>query len=154
MHNFNSFFFFFTLSYSMFDMEKASLFAVYILLLPLIIKGITNSIRDILLYLHAIGLTCMVYHLLQQILSGSKPFKATDKKEEMYGLRHILLNIQLPPSTLWFNMGLWTDNVSSFSDACSKLVLETAKYTRIQNGNSVLGKWLVLYGHYSVIELL
>ncbi|CEG72843.1 hypothetical protein RMATCC62417_08328 [Rhizopus microsporus] len=80
----------------------------------------------------------MVYHLLQQILSGSKPFKATDKQEEMYGLRHILLNIQLPPSTLWFNMGLWTDNVSSFSDACSKLVLETAKYTRIQNGNSVL----------------
>ncbi|EFE39027.1 conserved hypothetical protein [Trichophyton verrucosum HKI 0517] len=54
----------------------------------------------------------------------------TAQDESLYGLDHAALNIQLPPTTMWMNMGYWKDNGSvQLPEACEALldkVLRTA----------------------------
>ncbi|KAJ5635334.1 uncharacterized protein N7484_008647 [Penicillium longicatenatum] len=40
---------------------------------------------------------------------------------ETYGLDHAVLNIQLPPQTMWMNMGYW-ESTSDFPEACRALL--------------------------------
>ncbi|KAJ5483864.1 hypothetical protein N7539_006064 [Penicillium diatomitis] len=42
-------------------------------------------------------------------------------ESRVYGLDHALLNIQLPPATLWMNMGYWKDT-EDFPEACQALL--------------------------------
>ncbi|KAF7717427.1 Uncharacterized protein PECH_006420 [Penicillium ucsense] len=42
-------------------------------------------------------------------------------ESRVYGLDHALLNIQLPPATLWMNMGYWK-NTEDFPEACQALL--------------------------------
>ncbi|KAJ5238601.1 hypothetical protein N7468_003220 [Penicillium chermesinum] len=42
-------------------------------------------------------------------------------RPEMYGLDHAVLNIQLPPQTMWMNMGYW-ESTSDFPEACRSLL--------------------------------
>ncbi|EGD93524.1 hypothetical protein TESG_01069 [Trichophyton tonsurans CBS 112818] len=54
----------------------------------------------------------------------------TAQDDSLYGLDHAALNIQLPPTTMWMNMGYWKDNGSvQLPEACQALlekVLRTA----------------------------
>ncbi|KAJ5714931.1 uncharacterized protein N7483_012112 [Penicillium malachiteum] len=40
---------------------------------------------------------------------------------ELYGLDHAVLNIELPPQTMWMNMGYW-ESTTHFPDACRALL--------------------------------
>ncbi|KAJ5712799.1 hypothetical protein N7493_009267 [Penicillium malachiteum] len=56
---------------------------------------------------------------------------------ELYGLDHAVLNIQLPPQTMWMNMGYW-ESTTHFPDACRALldrVLSTADILKDQDRN-------------------
>ncbi|KAJ5113489.1 hypothetical protein N7456_002023 [Penicillium angulare] len=41
---------------------------------------------------------------------------------ELYGLDHAVLNIQLPPQTMWMNMGYWKKSTTAFPEACQALL--------------------------------
>ncbi|KAL2047630.1 hypothetical protein N7G274_000672 [Stereocaulon virgatum] len=43
--------------------------------------------------------------------------------KKIYGLHHAVLNIELPPRTMWMNMGYW-ENGSNFPSACRRLLTE------------------------------
>ncbi len=54
----------------------------------------------------AVGLTILLSStFIKWILKGSLGDKPIKKK--IYGLRHAMLNIDVPPKTMWMNMGYW-----------------------------------------------
>lgn len=115
-------------------------FLIYVLLLPLISISASDNIKSILLYLHAIGLTCILYNAIHSVLSRSKDAKRTlNQEKDLYGLKHTLLNLQVPPATLWFNVGLWVDNTNLYPEACENLISKVARYANVQKNKSVLG---------------
>ncbi|KAI8141815.1 hypothetical protein BJV82DRAFT_163119 [Fennellomyces sp. T-0311] len=99
---------------------------VYVALLPVIQLGTTGIVHDISLYFHAIGLA---WTLLVGFSQG-----------QMYNLRHVTFNLEIPPKTLWFNMGLWSDDTIHFSDACERLVVAVLEQMRLKRSTHVLGK--------------
>lgn len=82
--------------------------AAYIAFIPIILQACTDVWRYTLLYLHAIGLVCLV-------MFGSS------KSNDMYSLNHVVFNLVIPPKTLWFNMGLWDNDALEFPEACESL---------------------------------
>ncbi|KAJ3233322.1 hypothetical protein HDU78_006531 [Chytriomyces hyalinus] len=56
--------------------------------------------------------------IVRYILRGRKP-------ADVYGMDHVLLNLQMDRVSRWLSMGLWTDeeeaNPSSFAEACERL---------------------------------
>lgn len=115
---------------------KASILVGYLCLIPLISSFADGYIKSILYYLHALGVSCMVYVLIH----GNSNSTAVADSSEIYGLRHLLFNLQLPPKTLWFNMGLWDTPNLTFPQACENLVLRVAKLMDIKPKSKILGK--------------
>ncbi|KAI8093123.1 S-adenosyl-L-methionine-dependent methyltransferase [Halteromyces radiatus] len=56
----------------------------------------------------------------------------------MYGLRHLWLNLEIPPKTLWCNMGYWSEHVNHYSEACERLVLMVVDKLNIKPKDSIL----------------
>jgi hypothetical protein len=108
----------------------------YLCILPIISNYTDGTIKSILLYLHALGISVTLYFFTN---NTSKNDTATDKNE-IYGLRHLLFNLELPPKTLWFNMGLWDKPDLTFPQACENLVHAVAKTIKIKPVSAVLGK--------------
>ena len=103
-------------------------FFAYIALLPVIHLTTSGIAHDIGLYLHAIGLA---WALFEEFSDG-----------EMYDLRHVIFNLEIPPRTLWFNMGLWNDDDETmhFSEACERLVEAVLQQMQLKRATRVLGK--------------
>ncbi|KAI9256229.1 S-adenosyl-L-methionine-dependent methyltransferase [Sporodiniella umbellata] len=117
-------------------MELSKVF-IYALLLPLIATLSSGLFRTVLLYIHAIGLTCVVYNTLLAARPNIGQ-KKDNQSKEMYGMRHVLLNIRFPPDTLWFNMGLWAPETTVYSEACEEVMSRVVQNSNIQQGESVL----------------
>lgn len=114
-----------------------SIVAGYFSLLPLILLNTDGAIKTALTYLHALGITCIIYILIN---STKEEDTITADNNEIYGLRHLLFNLELPPKTLWFNMGLWNKENISFPEACENLVHAVASKMHIKPNSTVLGK--------------
>ncbi|KAI9491583.1 S-adenosyl-L-methionine-dependent methyltransferase [Zychaea mexicana] len=123
--------------------------ALYAALLPgLCLVTTTGPLRDIAIYLHAFGLAWLLFFQT----SSSSPQQGSD----MYNLRHVMFNLEIPPKTLWFNMGLWDANESGginsdngkssdddrchmkYSDACEKLVEAVLERMEMKHASNVL----------------
>ena len=54
----------------------------------------------------AVGLTILLSSTLIKLIPkgtrGDEPIK-----EKIYGLHHAILNMDVPPKTMWMNMGYW-----------------------------------------------
>lgn len=109
----------------------------YICIIPVILNYTDGLIKEILLYLHALGVSCIIYLVVNNINNGGTEDIADEN--DMYGLRHLLFNIELPPKTLWFNMGLWDKPGLTFPQACENLVHSVAKVIDIKPVSAVLG---------------
>lgn len=63
---------------------------------------------------------------------GTAPAQSSfDKLSHVYSLKHGILNMTLPPSTMWMNMGYWKDQGSDpedFSKACRALLRRAFRY--------------------------
>ncbi|KAI7895598.1 S-adenosyl-L-methionine-dependent methyltransferase [Mucor mucedo] len=112
----------------------ASVLVGYICILPVISSYTDGWIQHVLLYLHALGVSCMLYLLVNPATSDNNEVD----ENEIYGLRHLLFNLELPPKTLWFNMGLWDKPGLSFPQACENLVHKVAQFINIKPMSSVL----------------
>lgn len=54
----------------------------------------------------AVGLTILLSStLIKWISKGTPGNEPTNKK--IYGLHHAILNIDVPPKTMWMNLGYW-----------------------------------------------
>ncbi|KAI9323200.1 hypothetical protein BX666DRAFT_20037 [Dichotomocladium elegans] len=102
---------------------------VYVALLPVILMTTAGMLRIILAYMHAFGLACII------LLGSAKP-----RKTGMYKLRNAMFNLELPPKTLWFNMGLWDTPNMKYADACVKLAQKVADAMQLKPETQVLGK--------------
>ncbi|OBZ82145.1 Erythromycin 3''-O-methyltransferase, partial [Choanephora cucurbitarum] len=60
------------------------------------------------------------------------------QQSELYGLRNLLVNLELPPKSAWFNMGLWDRPNLNYSQACQNLVREVTEQCAIQPNSSIL----------------
>lgn len=118
---------------------NTSVVAGYFSLLPLIILYTDGYIEKTLIYLHALGITCILYILVNSTSDETTTTTAAAEGNEIYGLRHLLFNLELPPKTLWFNMGLWNRDDMSFPEACENLVHAVANKMSIKPNASVLG---------------
>lgn len=51
----------------------------------------------------------MAIYLITQLSTDNTRIETnyTARDESLYGLDHAALNIQLPPTTMWMNMGYW-----------------------------------------------
>lgn len=98
---------------------------LYGALLPVIYIFTNGLLKDILLYLHG---ACLVFWC-----------HCGSSTNEMYGLRHLWLNLQLPPTTFWCNMGYWLNNNENFITACENLVLAVTNKLDIQKNDNILG---------------
>ncbi|KAK4513194.1 uncharacterized protein ATC70_012989 [Mucor velutinosus] len=116
---------------------NTSVVAGYLSLLPLIILYTDGYIEKTLIYLHALGITCILYILVNSTTDDTTTTASADGNE-IYGLRHLLFNLELPPKTLWFNMGLWSKKNMSFPEACENLVHAVADKMDINPNASVL----------------
>ncbi|KAJ5934735.1 hypothetical protein N7466_004282 [Penicillium verhagenii] len=56
---------------------------------------------------------------------------------ETYGLDHAVLNIQLPPQTMWMNMGYW-ESTSDFPEACQALLHQVLSAGLLQSNSQCL----------------
>ncbi|KAJ5949669.1 hypothetical protein N7454_001253 [Penicillium verhagenii] len=56
---------------------------------------------------------------------------------ETYGLDHAVLNIQLPPQTMWMNMGYW-ESTSDFPEACQALLHQVLSAGLLQSKSQCL----------------
>lgn len=121
----------------------------YICILPVISSYTDGLIKEILLYLHALGISCIVYLLVNNISNGSTTEDLVDENE-IYGLRHLLFNLELPPKTLWFNMGLWDKSNLTFPQACENLVHTVAKVIGIKPVSAVLGNISFLFNRFFI----
>ena len=54
----------------------------------------------------AVGLTILLSSTLIRWISKGTPGDEPIKKK-IYGLHHAILNIDVPPKTMWMNMGYW-----------------------------------------------
>ncbi|KAK0508782.1 hypothetical protein JMJ35_009058 [Cladonia borealis] len=73
----------------------------------------------------AVGLTIFLSSTFFKWISkgtlGDEP-----RKKKIYGLHHAILNINVPPKTMWMNMGYW-ERDSDLPKACSRLLKEVLK---------------------------
>lgn len=115
-----------------------SLLVGYVCILPIISRCTEGLIKEVLLYLHALGVSCIIYILVNNISNPTTDDTTTDENE-IYGLRHLLFNLDLPPKTLWFNMGLWDKPNLTFPQACENLVHTVAKAINIKPVSAILG---------------
>ena len=125
------FFFYFTLKVMI--KQIASILISYASILPCIVLYTSDHSQQVLLYLHAIGMTIIIVFLFNQ------PMQET-QQSELYGLRNLLVNLELPPKSAWFNMGLWDRPNLNYSQACQNLVREVTEQCAIQPNSSILGK--------------
>jgi hypothetical protein len=123
----------------------------YSSILPLIIIYTDGSIKSILLYLHALGIASIIYLLVNLPPASIKETQPTGQNE-IYGLRHLLFNLELPPKTLWFNMGLWDKEGLSFPEACENLVHTVAEKMDIKPASTVLGMMISKTNKRRVID--
>lgn len=67
---------------------------------------------------------------------------AMTDKNEMYGLRHLIFNLDFQPKTLWFNMGLWDNSKDlNFPEACENLVHAVLSNLNIKPNSTILGMY-------------
>lgn len=114
----------------------AGILVGYLCLLPIISSCTDGSMKSALYYLHALGVSCIAYILLNSNSGSSANTSSGDS--EVYGLKHLLFNIELPPKTLWFNMGLWDKPNLTFPQACENLVNAVTKLMDLQPRSKVL----------------
>ncbi|KAI8333241.1 S-adenosyl-L-methionine-dependent methyltransferase [Blakeslea trispora] len=60
------------------------------------------------------------------------------QQSELYGLRNLLVNLELPPKSAWFNMGLWNQPNLTYSQACQNLVCKVTEQCSLQSNSSIL----------------
>lgn len=130
-------FFHFSLFVSMYT--GAGILVGYLCLLPIISSCTDGSVKSTLYYLHALGVSCIAYILLNSS-NNSSSTSTSSADSEIYGLKHLLFNIELPPKTLWFNMGLWDKPNLTFPQACENLVNAVTKLMDLQPRSKILGK--------------
>lgn len=147
----NTLFFFFLFLFPIFILmyTGVSVLVGYLCLLPIISSYTDGPAKSILYYLHALGVSCMIYLLLND--NNTKDAAATDENE-IYGLRHLLFNLELPPKTLWFNMGLWDKPGLTFPQACENLVHAVATVMKIQPDSTILGKSYFLLQNENILN--
>jgi hypothetical protein len=105
-------------------------------ILPCVLLFTNGAVQNGLLYLHALGMTCVVYFLIHY--ESIQEDQIVDKNE-LYGLRHLIFNLDFEPKTLWFNMGLWDASDLSFPEACERLVHAVVSKLNIKPNSTVLG---------------
>ncbi|KAI9019611.1 S-adenosyl-L-methionine-dependent methyltransferase [Phycomyces nitens] len=93
----------------------------YIVLLPILLQYNHTIWVGCLLYCHALGLAYWLSNIFQF------PCQKKQNKGEIYGLHHLLFNIDIPPKTFWLNMGLWDNDGISYKDACERLVTKATE---------------------------
>lgn len=103
--------------------------SLYILLLPLIVVTVDGTIRLLLLYIHAFGLAWILLDT-----------PSTGDGDSLYKLRHVLFNLEIPPKTLWFNMGYWEGTTQTYSEACARLVEKVVTSMQLKRNTRILGK--------------
>ena len=135
---------------------------LYIASLPILLSITTGILHDIILYLHAIGLAW-------QLFSFSHSSSSLQQDKDMYNLRHVTFNLEIPPKTLWFNMGLWYDDDDNnnkekkknnenenqvkvvethnmkYSVACERLVEAVLEHIEMKPASRVLGNFTYLF---------
>eukprot|EP00050_Salpingoeca_kvevrii_P014946 m.42046 g.42046 ORF g.42046 m.42046 type:complete len:343 (+) comp6072_c0_seq1:650-1678(+) len=93
------------------------------------------------LYIAAAALATAASPLALLLHAPPRPAHSRDSGD-VYGLDHALLNLQVPPPTLWLNLGYHdpndTANDVSFAAACQALALELASAAQLQPGQSIL----------------
>ncbi|KAI7869127.1 S-adenosyl-L-methionine-dependent methyltransferase [Spinellus fusiger] len=107
-----------------------SLLLLYCAILPVVLWQ-SSFWTSIVMYLHALGLA---YLLSTDTIQWSKG----PASKEMYGLRHVLFNLQVPPKTLWLNMGYWDKDPLSYPEACESLVRKVTETLGIHANSRVL----------------
>ncbi|KAI8970003.1 S-adenosyl-L-methionine-dependent methyltransferase [Mycotypha africana] len=112
---------------------KFSVLIGYLSCLPWIAWSTDGSLNMMLTYLHAVGVCILLY-----VLFFASATLAEQKTNDLYGLRHILFNVELPPKTMWFNMGLWDKKGIRFPTACENLVHAVVSKMDMKAGSSVL----------------
>ncbi|KAI9272920.1 S-adenosyl-L-methionine-dependent methyltransferase [Phascolomyces articulosus] len=120
---------------------------VYLASLPILYLITTGIIRDIVLYLHALGLAWLLFSF-----TPSSTTQPNGGQNDMYDLRHVTFNLEIPPKTLWFNMGLWYDDDNEqdnknnkenekhmkYSHACERLVEAVIQQMEMKHSSRVL----------------
>ncbi|KAI7849992.1 S-adenosyl-L-methionine-dependent methyltransferase [Circinella umbellata] len=116
---------------------------IYIATLPILSFTTTGILHSILLYCHALGLAWQLFQWFQ-----SSP---SIQQKDMYNFRNVIFNLEIPPKTLWFNMGLWYDTNDNdkqqqqlqekdmnYSAACERLVEAVLEEIEMKPGSRVL----------------
>ncbi|KAG2217948.1 hypothetical protein INT45_008564 [Circinella minor] len=113
---------------------------IYIATLPILFFITTGILHSILLYFHALGLAWQLFQWFQS--------SSSIQQKDMYNFRNVIFNLEIPPKTLWFNMGLWYDTNNNdkqeqeqdmkYSVACERLVEAVLKEIEMKPGSRVL----------------
>ncbi|KAK8121588.1 hypothetical protein PG984_010258 [Apiospora sp. TS-2023a] len=61
------------------------------------------------------------------------------RNDRLYGLEHGKLNLELPPKSMWMNMGFWRDT-DDFPTACQALLVEVLKKAKLLEDDTGKGK--------------
>ncbi|KAK8073155.1 hypothetical protein PG996_006503 [Apiospora saccharicola] len=62
------------------------------------------------------------------------------RNDRLYGLEHGKLNLELPPKSMWMNMGFWRDT-DDFPTACQALLVEVLRKAKLlEDDNTGKGK--------------
>ncbi|PKY01912.1 hypothetical protein P168DRAFT_272668 [Aspergillus campestris IBT 28561] len=61
------------------------------------------------------------WKLITQLLGRIVRFFARVDEKKLYGLDHAILNLEVPPPSMWMNMGYW-EHTDSFREACEALL--------------------------------
>lgn len=131
------YFYLFLFSFFLSMYTRASILVGYLCILPIISSCTDGSVKSTFYYLHALGVSCIAYVLLH---SNNSSTNTTSDESEVYGLKHLLFNLELPPKTLWFNMGLWDKPNLTFPQACENLVSAVTRLMDLQTHSKILGK--------------
>jgi hypothetical protein len=124
------------LSFSLSFIKMMKLIVYLSVLLPILFLQERGLIRDVLLYLHAF---CIPF-----IITSSS-------SNDLYGLKHFIFNLELPPRTLWFNMGFWESPNATFPEACAHLVKTVIKNMNLNRESNVLGWCVSIFPIWQII---
>ncbi|KAI8976206.1 S-adenosyl-L-methionine-dependent methyltransferase [Pilobolus umbonatus] len=116
------------------------LLAIHFILSLLLFTCTGGYTQTVLAYVHGFIL-CMSVYVYLNTYHGEK----SSKNNEMYGLQHTLFNIEIPPRTYWFNMGLWDKENLTYPQACENLVVTVAEIIGIQPNSTILGNEALIY---------
>ncbi|KAH8648516.1 hypothetical protein BX600DRAFT_475372 [Xylariales sp. PMI_506] len=95
----------------------------------------TPSLSAAQCVLGGVVLAVVAQHIvLPRVVSAATGRPRRSGDDVMYGLDHGKLNVQLPPPSMWMNMGYWKET-SDFPTACRSLLMEVLKRAGLVTGS-------------------